>query len=109
MATRVDQKHFVKTALRLPPEMHAAVHASAQKSGRSYNAELVFLIERALTLPAAFIPAPESLGTIDEHGVLVHRSPRELMTALAGDRPMFAPLPASRRTIMDGLVDDCFF
>ena len=33
----------------------------------------------------------------------------QLMTALAGNRPMFAPLPASSRTIMDGLVDDCFF
>ena len=83
MATSIDQKNFVKTALRLPPELHAAVHASAQKAGRSYNAELVFLIERALTLPAAFIPAPSSLGTVDEHGVFTSRGPRELMAALA--------------------------
>lgn len=45
MATSIDQKNFVKTALRLPPELHAAVHESAQKSGRSYNAELVERIQ----------------------------------------------------------------
>lgn len=48
MATSIDQKNFVKTALRLPPELHAAVHESAQKNGRSYNAELVELIQRSL-------------------------------------------------------------
>lgn len=45
MATSIDQKNFVKTALRLPPELHAAVHESAQKNGRSYNAELVERIQ----------------------------------------------------------------
>ena len=45
MATSIDQKNFVKTALRLPPELHAAVHESAQKSGRSYNAELLDRIQ----------------------------------------------------------------
>lgn len=33
----------------------------------------------------------------------------ELMTALAGSMPMYARLPGSDRTIMEGLVDDCFF
>lgn len=33
----------------------------------------------------------------------------ELMSALAGNMPMYAPLPGSNRTIMEGLVDDCFF
>lgn len=82
MATSIDQKNFIKTALRLPPELHAAVHASAQKRGRSYNAELVALIERGLTVPAAFIPAPTSLGTIDEEGRYTERSPKELFSEL---------------------------
>lgn len=47
MATSIDQKNFVKTALRLPPELHAAVHEAAQKEGRSYNAELVGRIQRS--------------------------------------------------------------
>lgn len=33
----------------------------------------------------------------------------ELLTALAGNRPMYARLPHSDRTIMEGLVDGCFF
>lgn len=33
----------------------------------------------------------------------------ELLIALAGQRPIYAPLPASGHTIMEGLVDDCFF
>ncbi|CAN7680789.1 Arc family DNA-binding protein [Pseudorhodoferax sp. LjRoot39] len=82
MATSVDQKNFVKTALRLPPELHMAVHASAQKKGRSYNAELVALIERGLTVPAAFIPAPPTLGTIDDEGRYTERSPKELFAEL---------------------------
>lgn len=47
MATSIDQKNFVKTALRLPPELHAAVHEAAQKSGRSYNAELLERVQRS--------------------------------------------------------------
>lgn len=47
MATSIDQKNFVKTALRLPPELHAAVHEAAQRSGRSYNAELVERVQRS--------------------------------------------------------------
>lgn len=48
MATRIDQKNYVKTALRLPPELHERVHEMARKTGRSYNAQLVHLIEEAL-------------------------------------------------------------
>lgn len=48
MATSIDQREFVKTALRLPPALHAAVHASAKKTGRSYNAELIALLEAGL-------------------------------------------------------------
>ncbi|MFM2254157.1 MAG: hypothetical protein RJB68_2494 [Pseudomonadota bacterium] len=52
MATSIDQKNFVKTALRLPPELHAAVHESAQKNGRSYNAELVSALQEVVELRA---------------------------------------------------------
>lgn len=48
MATSIDQSEFIKTALRLPPALHAAVHASAKETGRSYNAELIALIEAGL-------------------------------------------------------------
>lgn len=52
MATSIDQKNFVKTALRLPPELHAAVHESAQKNGRSYNGEIVSALQEVVELRA---------------------------------------------------------
>lgn len=41
MATSINQDDFQKTALRLPKELHAQLHAAAQESGRSYNAEII--------------------------------------------------------------------
>lgn len=80
MATSIDQKNYIKTALRLPPKLHAAVHESAQKNGRSYNAELVDLIEKALTLPEGFIAAPKSVIQGSDGSV---RTGQEMMIELA--------------------------
>jgi hypothetical protein len=33
----------------------------------------------------------------------------ELLAALAGDQPIYAPLPGSDKTIMEGLIDGCSF
>lgn len=41
MATNTPQTDYQKTALRLPKDLHAQIHAAAQESGRSYNAEIV--------------------------------------------------------------------
>ena len=41
MVTRLNQSDFVKTALRLPPDVHAKIHEAASATGRSYNAEIV--------------------------------------------------------------------
>ena len=38
---KTTQKDFVKTALRLPPELHAAVHAAAKEKERTYNGEIL--------------------------------------------------------------------
>ena len=35
------QDDYVRTALRLPPNLHAQIHASARTSGRTFNAELI--------------------------------------------------------------------
>lgn len=37
----MSQKTFVKTALRLPAELHASLHAAAKEGERSYNAEIL--------------------------------------------------------------------
>ena len=36
-----------KTALRLPRELHTAIHESAKKSGRTMNAEIVYRLQKS--------------------------------------------------------------
>ena len=45
MAKPKTQDHYVKTALRLPPELHAQLHDATEASGRSLNAEIVARLE----------------------------------------------------------------
>lgn len=35
------QDEYIKTALRLPPDLHERVHQAADKAGRSFNSELI--------------------------------------------------------------------
>lgn len=35
------QDDYIRTALRLPPDMHKALHDSADASGKSFNAEII--------------------------------------------------------------------
>lgn len=42
------QDNFVRTALRLPPDLHKRVHEEAEISGRTFNAELIARIEAGL-------------------------------------------------------------
>lgn len=83
MATSIDQSNFIKTALRLPPELHAKVHESAKASGRSYNAELISLLEKALVVPDGYIPAPRIVRSFDATGEMTERTPKELFSELA--------------------------
>lgn len=39
------QDAWVKTALRSPPELHEQIHAAADKSGRTFNAELIHRLQ----------------------------------------------------------------
>lgn len=59
---------------------------------------------------------PISGNIIVQKGAWRCRTPLEqnigidrLITALAGNTPLHAPLPGSNGTIMEGLIDDCFF
>ncbi len=40
-AKKSSQENYVKSALRLPPELHAEVSAAAQLNDRSLNAEII--------------------------------------------------------------------
>lgn len=52
----MSQDDYIRTALRVPPELHSALHKAADESERSFNAEI---IER---LKASFDPAPSADG-----------------------------------------------
>lgn len=43
-----DQSNYVRTALRLPPELHRKVHAMADASDRSFNDQLIHLIRMSM-------------------------------------------------------------
>lgn len=45
MATNKPQDEFVKTALRLPKELHANLHQAAKANSRSYNSEIIARLE----------------------------------------------------------------
>jgi hypothetical protein len=46
------QDDYVKTALRLPPALHASLTRSAAERGRSLNAEFVARLERSFEAPS---------------------------------------------------------
>lgn len=62
MARKVTQADFVKTALRLPPELHAKVHEFAQASGRTYNAQLITMLQD-------YIEREQEAAEAIEHGI----------------------------------------
>lgn len=45
------QKDFVKTALRLPPDLHTALHQAAAAAERTFNAELIHRLRTSFTQP----------------------------------------------------------
>lgn len=54
----MSQDDYIRTALRVPPELHRALHNAADESERSFNAEI---IER---LKSSFEPGPSADGAV---------------------------------------------
>tara|TARA_B100001105_G_scaffold236652_1_gene212619 strand:+ start:24236 stop:24409 length:174 start_codon:yes stop_codon:yes gene_type:complete len=48
MATSATQDDYAKTALRLPRDLHRAVHEAAKQQDRSFNGQIVALLRAAL-------------------------------------------------------------
>lgn len=48
-----SQDDYIRTALRVPPELHARIHESAKASGRTFNAELVSRLEASFGATSA--------------------------------------------------------
>lgn len=49
MATQDD---FIRTALRVPPGLHKQIHDAAEKSNRTFNAEIVARLQDSFERPA---------------------------------------------------------
>lgn len=45
------QDDYIRTALRLPPDMHKALHESADASGKSFNAEIIARLQASFAEP----------------------------------------------------------
>lgn len=43
------QDEFIRTALRVPPTLHAKIHAAAAEAGRTFNAEIVARLEQSFS------------------------------------------------------------
>lgn len=43
---KTTQKNFVNTNLRLPPDLHETIRTSAEKNGRSANAEIIARLQQ---------------------------------------------------------------
>lgn len=54
MAQISDQSDFLKTALRLPRDLHARIQKAAELSGRSMNAEIIARMQRSFDEPTGF-------------------------------------------------------
>ena len=46
MATQDD---YIRTALRVPPDLHAKIHESAKENNRTFNAEIVARLEQTFS------------------------------------------------------------
>lgn len=77
------QDDYIRTALRVPPDLHKEIHAAAEKAGRSFNAQLVYLLEKGIKAPDAFIQAPKSVGSVDPDGEYREKGPKELFAEMA--------------------------
>lgn len=45
-----SQDDYVRTALRVPPDLHARLHEAAKGSGRTFNAEILSRLEQSFEL-----------------------------------------------------------
>ena len=115
MATSIDQSDFIKTALRLPPSLHAAVHAAAKRSGRSFNAELLDLIDQGLSSKEAPSLAPilarleRALSRAERSAATARHWTHEFASAVAAltkELPRDEPVTVGSKIWMAGVLHD---
>lgn len=79
MATQDD---YIRTALRVPPDLHSRIHDAAKSNNRTFNAEIVARLEQSFSSPVH----PEDLPSFirDELAKLVDQK-------LSGARVLLDP------------------
>lgn len=76
MATSLDQTDFIKTALRLPRDLHARIQASAEAHGASLNTEIIQLLQKALEVPTVEIGEKSQEEIAERVEARMRRTPR---------------------------------
>ena len=51
MTAKRQRQEYKATAIRLPPDVHAAVHEAAKQQERSFNGQIVAVLRAALLKP----------------------------------------------------------
>ena len=62
------QKDYVKTALRLPPDLHADLHVAAKVAERGLNAEMIFRLRQSLKGKRNLAPSMANSTTTPQAG-----------------------------------------
>ena len=84
------QDHFVRTALRLPPELHAEIHAAAEESQRTFNAEIVERLAKSFQqgqIDQSLLRENETLRNALKWANEVMETTNKLVTLIVGQDP----------------------
>lgn len=98
MAQLTSQDDFIKTALRLPKDVHARIQEAASAAGRSMNAEIIARLEASFraapTVPGVegFLPPLPDFSAMD-----VLQQTNAVVDALLAQRQMIERLEAVGR------------
>jgi len=98
MATQDD---FIRTALRVPPDLHARIHAAASVANRTFNAEIVNRLESSFNMPTpANATDTERLEEVIEATIdrTIDAVVRGRIARITLRREPMAPLPDTGRT-----------
>lgn len=91
MATNAPQDDWHKTGLRLPKDLHHALHEAAAASGRSYNGEIVARLQQS------FEPAPHASA---DAAYLIRRWSRDISQAAVNEISLKMKLGTYAATIV---------
>jgi hypothetical protein len=79
-----SQDDFIRTALRVPPELHKKIHENAAASNRTFNAEIVARLQKS------FEEAVPAMGDVAKDLVEEFAAKRKISFSEALDAMVFA-------------------